>query len=104
MDAITLLVEIKEDRHLVIDLPPETPVGTADLTIQPHAASATVPTTNSAREAARAMLLAAGALNTSIHAPEGTVELPPQELLRIGTLPSGSPSFSELLDEDRGAR
>src|SRR5579859_1572393 len=108
MDAITLSVQIPKDPHLVfeLDLPPDTPVGEAEVIIRPlsqtpEVSPREVSHTNPAREAARAKLLAAGALNTSIHAPTGTVELSPQELLRIGTLPSGSPSFSELLDEDR---
>jgi len=105
MDIITIEAEVGRDHRLVDALPPEVPVGRVKLVIEPvEAAQKPAPILNPAREAARAKLLAAGALNTSIHAPEGTVDLPPQELLRIGTLPAGSPSFSDLLDEDRGPR
>lgn len=57
MAAITLSVEIKEDRHLEIDLPPETPLDVADLTIQPHVAPASGPTTNPAREVVIRLIL-----------------------------------------------
>jgi hypothetical protein len=75
MDAITLSIDIGEDRRVVIDLPADTPVGKADLVIVPRGDNATEhnPYSNPATEAARAKLLAAGRLVTSIRAPEGTV-------------------------------
>ena|SRR5450432_3384717 len=103
MDAIKLSVEINEDRrlHLDIDLPANTPLGRADLIIQPYAEDKTqVP--NPARDAARAKLLAGGFLVTTTHVPEGTVPLSPQERLLLGTLPPGSPSIDDLINEDRG--
>jgi hypothetical protein len=101
MDAIVIRATIGEDKRLVLDLPPETPVGPVDVVITPHT-EPTHPVTNPAREAARAKLLAAGKLVTDIHAPEGTVPLSPEELVRIGTLPPGSPSLEDLINADRG--
>jgi hypothetical protein len=101
MDAITFSIEIKEDRHLVIDLPPDTPLGRADLiiTIRPQESKAPV---NLARETARAKLLAAGFLVIGLQAPEGTVALSPEERLQLGTLPAGGLSVDDLINEDRG--
>src|SRR5260221_4684002 len=101
MDAITLSVEIREDRRLVIDLPADIPLGTAELIIKPHGTSGT-DKANAAREAARAKLLAAGILNTSHRAPEGAVTLSNEELARIGQLTPGDRSSEELIDEERG--
>ena len=97
MDVITLSVEIKEDRYLERQL-------ALLISIQPRMVPVSGSSTNLAREIARTKMLAANALNTSICAPEGTVELSPQEVLRVGTSPPGSPSISDLIDEDRGLR
>ncbi len=110
MDAITLSVQIPKDRHLVLDLPADTPIGEAEVIIKPHSQTPEVSTeaprdvshTNPAREAARAKLLAAGKLVEGDHAPEGTVALTPEERMRTGTLPPGARPSEELIDEDRG--
>lgn len=102
MDVITLSAIIGEDRRLVIELPPNTPTGLVDLVIRLHENVPSAPTDNPAREAIRAKLLAAGRLVTDIYASEDAVPLSPEELLRIGRLPPGSPSLDELIDEDRG--
>jgi hypothetical protein len=101
MDPITLSVEIPPDRHLVLDLPADTPVGRAAVIIKPQSALPEVPI-NPAREAARSKLLAAGSLVTDIHAPVGAVALSNEELEQIGQLASGARSSEELLDEERG--
>jgi hypothetical protein len=101
MVAIHLSAVIPETRTLVIQLPPDTPTGPAELEIRPTDATV-MPTTNPAREAARAKLLAAGRLVTSIHAPEGTPRLSPEEILKIGQLPPDARPSHELIDEDRG--
>ena len=101
MDAITLSVEIREDRRLVIDLPSDMPTGTAELTIKSlHTVETGSP--NEAREAARAKLMAAGILNTSHRAPEGAVALSNEELAKLGQLTPGARSSEELIDEERG--
>lgn len=99
MATITLSAVVGEDRRLVIDLPADTPVGQVELTIRPLNET---PPENPAREAARAKLLAAGFLVTSIHAPEGVVPLTPEERMRIGKLPPGARPSDELISEDRG--
>jgi hypothetical protein len=57
---------------------------------------------NPAREAARAKLLAAGALVTQFDVPEGAVRLTVEERLRMGTLRPGARSSLDLINEDRG--
>src|SRR5579859_7795397 len=85
MDAITLTVEIPENRQVLITLPPDTPSGVAQITIMPQADIPAVgqPLT---REEARRRLLAAGALNINHYAPEGTVMLSEDELIQLGQL------------------
>jgi hypothetical protein len=101
MDAIILSVEVGEDRRLIIDLPPDTPTGPAAVVIKPHELEG-VSTTNPAREAARAKLLAAGILSTAHRAPEGAVALSDEQLQRLGERPLGGISLDEIIDEDRG--
>lgn len=98
---IHIQTTIGEDRRLVIDLPPDTPTGPAELVIHPAGMEppAQKPMT---REEARAKLLAAGKLSTWMRAPEGAVPLTPEELLRIGAMPPGTRPSHELIDEDRG--
>jgi hypothetical protein len=105
MDAITLSVQIPPDHHLVLDLPADIPVGTAEVTIKPQGVPvAETEIINPAREAARAKLLAAGILSTAHRAPEGTVALSDEELQRLGrALPDATP-LDKLIDEDRGPR
>ena len=102
MDVITLSVEIPEDRHLILDLPASTPVGTAQITIQPQVLTVESPVSNPAREAARTKLLAAGKLVTTIHAPRGAVALSNEELAKLGQLPPGAQTSEDLINEDRG--
>lgn len=102
MDAITLSVEIPESRRLVIELPPDIPSGAAEIVIKPQGVAATQ-TVYSARENARAKLLAGGALNISHHAPDDAVALSNEELERLGVLAPGARSSDEIIDEERGA-
>ena len=55
MDAIRLTVEIPKDRHLVLDLPANTPNGQAEVIIVPHSEESQR-IINPAREAARSVL------------------------------------------------
>src|SRR5262249_13354634 len=98
---ITLSVNIREDRRLVIDLPADVPLGTAELIIKPHGTNGPQPAA-AAREAARAKLLAAGILNASHQAPEGAVALSNEELSRLGRLTPGTRSSEEIINEERG--
>ncbi|MBX3080025.1 MAG: hypothetical protein KF716_00230 [Anaerolineae bacterium] len=103
MNSITIPIIIDEHRRVVIDIPDDVPLGAAEITITP-----VVPPTDKAPltwEAARAKLLAGGAL--SIHQyelPEGAVRLTDeeiQELTKDVILPK---SLDEMIDEDRGPR
>ena len=100
MDTVMIPVEVGEDRRLVIDVPPEVPIGPADVVIVPR--NGRQATTNPAREAARAKLRDAGFLSTSIHAPANAVALSDEELMRLGQLAPGARPSEELIDEDRG--
>ena len=99
MVAIRLSALVGEDRRLVIDLPPDTPLGPVELVIR----SAESPV-NPAREAARAKLMAAGILvrPEDMGIPDDLQPLPLEERLRIGKMPPGVRPSEELVDEDRG--
>lgn len=101
-EPIRLSAVVGEDRRLVIDLPPDTPLGPVELEVRSAAPAPTQRDKPLTREEARAKLLAAGYLVTSIHAPEGTVPLTPEERMEIGRLPPGARPSKELVDEDRG--
>jgi hypothetical protein len=103
--AIKLHVTVGEDRKLVIELPPDAPTGDLEVTIQaaqPESTSTRTPYPNPAREAARAKLLAAGALSTVWKSPAGTKRLTPEEILALVKLPPGAKSNLDLINEDRG--
>lgn len=101
MDAITLSAIVSEDRKLVVELPPEIPIGPVEVVIRPKSQVGQAPLSIT-REWAQAKLLAAGLLVTSIHAPEEIVPLSPEELLRIGRLAPGARPSEDLINEDRG--
>jgi hypothetical protein len=100
MKPITLSVEITADRKLIVELPPDTPIGKATLVVVPE--NGTGDTINPAREAARAKLAAAGILSTASHVPNPIKAIPDDELLDMIQLPPGSPSILDMINEDRG--
>lgn len=103
MDAIKLTAYVDESRRLVVDLPPDAPIGNVEVTIEAQSATEEADVTNlTPREIARAKLLAAGLLVTDIKAPEDAKQLTIEEIWELGTLPSGSPSVSEMIIRDRG--
>jgi hypothetical protein len=114
MNAIKLSVWVGEDKRLVVDLPPETPVGMVDVQILvPEVIhEETVSTINGEqvetvaekRARFRKILSEAGLLSTAHHAPEGYVPLSDDERMRLITLPPGTRPTDELIDEDRGPR
>lgn len=104
MDAITLSVEIPVDHHLVLDLPPEVPVGRATLVIESLVEPPAAVRQPLTREEARRRLRAAGLLLTERVAPEGAVESDEAEHQRLTALFGQGPSLEELIDEDRGPR
>lgn len=99
MDTVTIPVVVGDDRRLVIDLPPTTPVGPAEVTIRPRVPDGPV---RPARDAARAALLAAGFLVTDMHAPAEAKPLSDEEIARIGMLPAGARPSEDLVAEDKG--
>ncbi len=103
MESITLSVEIPPNRRLTIELPADIPTGQADVIIRPHSEVDSSTSVNSAREAARAKLLAAGSLVTDIHAPAGAIALSNEELEKLGQLAPGAHSSEVLLDDERGS-
>ncbi len=114
MNAIKLSVWVGEDKRLVVDLPPETPVGMVDVQILvaevihkeavPIINGEHVETVAEKRVRFRKILSKAGLLSTAHHAPEGYVPLSDDERMRLITLPPGARPTDELIDEDRGPR
>jgi hypothetical protein len=101
METISIPVVVGEDRRLTIDLPDSMPTGPADALVR-HRPTEAVQAARSAREIARAKLLAAGFLVTDLRAPAGTIQLSAEELARLGQLPAGAPGSEVLVDDDRG--
>jgi hypothetical protein len=95
---ITVSATIGEDRRLVVELPENTPTGQVQVVIMPAPTTAT----NPARESMRSKLLEAGALRTVVDVPADARALALEERIRIGTIPEGSPTAEELVNEDRG--
>ena len=101
MEAVTIPVVVGPDRRLVLDLPPSTPIGPADVVILPRMNGVDERATP-ARNMARAKLLTAGFLATDIRAPDGTALLSDEDLAHLGQLPAGARPSEDLIDEDRG--
>jgi hypothetical protein len=102
MESLTIRVVVGADRRLVIDLPASTPLGPAEVVVRPYP-DGSGESERSARERARAKLLAAGFLTTDIHAPQGAIPLSSEEIAQLGRLPSGARPSEDLIDEDRGS-
>src|SRR5258708_7094040 len=102
MYVITIHIVVGEDRRLEIQLPDSVPAGPAELTIKPHEQNeATISST--ARDLARAKLLAAGRLATNFDVPENIQPLSRQEEERLAQLFAGGSASLDLINEDRGA-
>lgn len=100
MVAIRLTAEVSEDRRLIIDLPDSIPPGRVVLTVQTLEGASE--SENPSREAARRILLEAGALATNLGIPDD-IEVPTEEELEtLGQLPPGARPSEDLIDEDRG--
>ena len=102
MNAVTIPVTVGADRRLIIDLPPSTPEGPADVVVVPHGDRSSE-AANPAREVARAKLLAADFLTADTHAPDAAVPLSNEALARLGQLSPGARPSEALVMEDRGA-
>jgi hypothetical protein len=103
MVALRISVTIGEDRRLVIDLPPEVPLGPAEANVVIQAAPSILSPTDN-RAALLAELRAAGVIRETVPVPAGARQLTDAERNHIGNLPPGARPSHELIDEDRGPR
>lgn len=99
---VTISVVIGADRRLVVDLPPTTPLGPAELVVRTHGETET-PVQQLTRDAAHAKLRDAGLLAMPLPPPEGATLLTDAEVARTGSLPPSARPSEELVAEDRGA-
>jgi len=99
MVTIHLKGRLTDDRRLIVDIPDDIPSGDVQLTLE---IPENVSTPNEATARARAKFAAAGMLSTAVKAPPGTLPLTEEELIELGTLPPGSPSILDMVNEDRG--
>ena len=74
---------------MVIDLPPSTPIGPADVAIVPREDAAS-PANTLGRDAIRASLLASGFLVTDLHTLEDALIVNEDDLPRLGQLAAGA--------------
>ena len=100
MDAIVLTLDVGEDHRLIIDLPADTPPGKVNVVITAYQANATH--TNPAREAARAKLLAAGALSTYF-VPDDKTPISDEEIEALWRKFDGGTSIDQIIDQERGS-
>ncbi len=101
MVAVKLSVYVGEDRNVTIKFPDEVPVGQVDLIVQIPSEPAETEV-NPERERLRAKLLAAGAILTHVDVPPGASRLSVADRMRLGTMPPGTPTTLDLINEDRG--
>jgi hypothetical protein len=102
MVAIKLNAVVDEDHKLVVNVPEDIPTGPVELVIRSTIQLSSDTEIQSVHEAARAKLLAAGALVTEFEIPDGARRLSIEERKQLGTLPSGARSLLDLINEDRG--
>jgi hypothetical protein len=112
MSVVKLSVWVGEDKRLIVDLPPEAPVGLVDIQISPHETqgpetglldrSESLESAAAKRERLRKKLMDAGMLSTAHRAPEGWTPLTEEERIQLGALPPGARPTDEYVDEDRG--
>ncbi|MBA3873691.1 MAG: hypothetical protein ABI970_23965 [Chloroflexota bacterium] len=102
--TITLATTIPSDRHLVIDLPADVPVGPAEIRISiPVSPTADeVSPVNPALEIARAKFRAVGSLSTTWKAPEDALILTDEELFKLTEQLAGGASVDEIMKDIRG--
>jgi hypothetical protein len=98
--VLTIPVIVGQDRRLVLDLPANTPIGPAEITLRSQLGRVGSPLT---RAAARAALLAAGVLVTDLPAMSSSIPPSEDEIACLGILPVGARPSEALVDEDRGA-
>lgn len=95
MTPIVMTSIVQEDHRLILDLPDDIPAGTqVEVVVRPTDAFQT------RLEAIRARLAEVGLL-ADVGEDKGS-DVSDEELELLGTLPPGSPSSEQLIDEDRG--
>lgn len=101
MTTVRLSALVTEDHELNVKVPENIPPGRVELVIE---LPETTISPNSAREAARAKLAAAGLLVTEHYLAPGTRIPTDEEVRAAGILPPGARPSEELIDEDRNER
>lgn len=102
-DRIVVSAVVGDDHKLIIDLPPDSPIGPVQVVVESDAPiSVEQPSLpiNPERERLRAILLAAGKLGTA-HIVEDIVYPIDEEWMKAGIMPPGTPSSEETLRELR---
>ena len=106
--TLHIATEVGTDRRIVIDLPPDFPLGPVQLDIhstESAPVTAATPDQPLTRGEAHRRLLAAGKLSAERYAPEGAVELSDEERQRIGRLLADEHQTTlDLINEDRTDR
>ena len=103
---IVINTVVGEDRRLIIDLPPDMPIG--HVMVMVSSTEAVTPAekqeelvANPERERLRAILLAAGKLGTAHMPPPGTVRPSEEEIRQAGIMPVGARPSEEIIRELR---
>lgn len=104
MRVITIEAEVGQDRRLILELPPDTPIGRVKLVIQSLGEAPMLERQSLTREEARHRLHAAGKLLKMPVAPQGTTRSNDEEDHRLSNLFGAGPSVEGLIDVDRGPR
>jgi hypothetical protein len=105
MVALHFSVTIGEDRRLVIDLPPDVPLGPAEITLQAESSSMNL-TPSLTEESIAIVLRQAGLLlePDAMNISESDDIYSDDELAMLAALPPDAKPSHELIDEDRGPR
>lgn len=103
--AIRVLKVVDEKRTLIVELPDDTPLGLAEVSISVEPLDAMDSPDSgkpvSERDVVRARMRAAGFLAETQGPPAGSTLIEDADLARIGRLPPGARPSDELIDEDR---
>lgn len=100
MVAIRLSAVVDQDGELRVKVPDSIAPGPVELVIESPRATLP-PSTNPAREAARAKFAAAGLLSSAHRLPPGAVIPTEAEVRAAGVLPPGARPSEDLINQDR---
>jgi len=101
MTEVTLNGLLDSDRHLVVSVPDDVPVGPVEVIIRPLIGRANSGAALT-RETAREKLRAAGLLSETASVPPDARALTPGERDLLGRKLIGQKTSDQLIDEDRG--